>query len=87
MAIREEFKKVWLESDSLNIINCVSKHTEPSWTIKHLIQECHIMVSKLDDFKIFHVYQEGNMPSDHLANIGVDYVDIRWWMGKETFLI
>lgn len=45
------------------------------------------MIEKLDDFKISHIYREGNMPTDHLANIGVDYVDIWWWMGKETFPI
>lgn len=45
------------------------------------------MITKLDDFKISQICREGNMPVDDLANNGVDYVDIRWWMGKEIFLI
>lgn len=35
------------------------------------------MITKLDKFKIYHIYREGNMPMNHLVNIGVDYVDIR----------
>lgn len=65
----------------------MSKETEPSWTIKNLIQECHIMITKLDDFKISHVYPKGIRPANHLENMGVDYVDIRLWTGKENFLI
>ena len=29
--------KVWMEGDSLNIINCLNKITQPSWTISNII--------------------------------------------------
>ena len=32
-----KLKKVWLEGDSLNIINCHNKITKPSWTICNII--------------------------------------------------
>ena len=30
-------RKVWVEGDYLNIINCLSKITKPSWTISNII--------------------------------------------------
>lgn len=29
--------KIWLEGDSLNIINCLNKVNNPSWTIHNII--------------------------------------------------
>ena len=37
-------RKVWVEGNSLNIINCLNKITKPSWTISNIIfQAIHII--------------------------------------------
>ncbi|XP_059067567.1 uncharacterized protein LOC131858360 [Cryptomeria japonica] len=70
---REGFAKVWLEYDSLNTINCLSGNTDPSWTEANLIKDYQDIINELADFKISHVYQEGNKVVDLLANLAMGY--------------
>lgn len=51
MASRGGFKKVWLGSDSLNIINYLNKKSPPSWIINHLMHECFEMKTKFEAIK------------------------------------
>lgn len=37
------------------------------------------MIANLDDFKASHMYREGNAPTDYMENLGVDYVEVKWW--------
>lgn len=42
-------------------------------------------IAGLEDFNISHVFQEGNELADHLANLAVGNVIVKWWSGEETF--
>ncbi|XP_059069152.1 uncharacterized protein LOC131859432 [Cryptomeria japonica] len=85
MAKREGFTKVWLESDSLNTVNYLSGCTDPSWTIANLIKDCRDIINDLADFKILHVYREGNKVADLLVNLVVGYVVAKWWSRRDAF--
>lgn len=71
MAKDEIMKKIWLESDSLNIINCLTKKVPPSWTIKFFIEDRKYMFNLFEESKISHIFCDGNYVADRLANIGV----------------
>ncbi|XP_057828583.1 uncharacterized protein LOC131039766 [Cryptomeria japonica] len=85
MASKEEFKRVWLESDSLNTVKYIMGCIVPRWTILKLIKDCLEMIDDLEDFKILQVFQEGNEPADHLAILAVGNMAVKWWNGEETF--
>ncbi|XP_057840465.1 uncharacterized protein LOC131050280 [Cryptomeria japonica] len=85
MAKREGFTKVWLESDSLNIVNCLSGRMDPSWMTANLIKDCQDIINELVDFKISHLYQEGNKVADLLPNLAVGYAVTKWWSSSDAF--
>ncbi|XP_057836896.1 uncharacterized protein LOC131047085 [Cryptomeria japonica] len=85
MAKREGFTKVWLESVSINTVNCLSGRTDPSWIIASLIKDCRNIINELADFKILHIYREGNKVVDLLANLVVGYVATNWWSSRAAF--
>lgn len=39
LAKNKNYRKVWLEGDSLNIIRCLNNDTNPSWTIFNIIHK------------------------------------------------
>lgn len=67
-----------VESDSLNTINYLSRCMDPSWMIASLIKDYRNIINELTDFKILHIYREGNKAIDLLANLVVGYVATNW---------
>lgn len=79
MASKEWFKRVWLESDLFNIVKCIKGCMVPSYTISNLIKDFLEMIADLEDFKISHVFREGNKPVDRLANLVLGNMVVKWW--------
>ena len=53
-------KKLWLEGDSKNIINCINRISQPSWLIAKLIEETRAILDKFECVHITHVFREAN---------------------------
>ena len=53
-------KRIWLEGDSLNIINCLKKKTTPSWTISNMINESIQIINSFEICVISHNFREAN---------------------------
>ncbi|XP_059068408.1 uncharacterized protein LOC131858935 [Cryptomeria japonica] len=85
MASHRGFKKVWLESELLNIINYLNKKSPPSWTINHLMKEGFETMTKFEAIKNSHVLRECNRPADHMANLSVVRDDEKWWQEEDSF--
>lgn len=49
-------KKLWLEGDSLNIINCIKGKNMASWTIVHIIDKIKTILGTFQEVFITHVY-------------------------------
>ena len=47
LALDSGIKYLWLEGDSLNIINCILGVTNPSWTIESIIKDLKIGLEKI----------------------------------------
>lgn len=41
-------KKIWSEGDSLNIIRCLSKDSNPSWTIHNVMYKAQILINSFE---------------------------------------
>ena len=62
-------RKVWVEGDSLNIINCLNKITKPSWTISNIISQAINIINSFEICIILHNFREANRAVDWAANV------------------
>ena len=71
LALKVGINNLWLEGDSLNIINYLKGIVPPSWKIQNLIEETHTDFGKFKKIHRGHVYREANPAVDWLANKAV----------------
>ena len=53
-------RKVWVEGDSLNIINFLNKITKPSWTISKIIFQAINIINSFEICVVTHNFREEN---------------------------
>ena len=61
-------EKIWLEGDSLNIINYLNKVTTPSWTIHNIIYKAINLTNAFNECVGTHNYIESNKVTDWTTN-------------------
>jgi ribonuclease HI len=61
--------KIWLEGDSLNIINCLIKINNPSLKIHNIICKAIYLINSFEICVITHNYRETNHVADWAANV------------------
>ena len=54
------YSKLWLEGDSLNIINTLNNKNSSSWSIEATIKEIKTLIQKFEKVAISHIYCEAN---------------------------
>ena len=68
IALEIGYHKLWLEGDSLNIINMLNNRNMVMWNIEGSILEIKNLLNKFYNVIISHNYQEGNKVADWIAN-------------------
>ncbi|PKU64272.1 Putative ribonuclease H protein [Dendrobium catenatum] len=63
------FFKIWLEVDALLVINCLSAEHSGNFDTFYILKDIKKMLSHLD-YKISHIWREGNAAADFLAKNG-----------------
>ena len=64
--------KVCIEGDSQIIVNAIRKRSTPNWVLESQLGVVLSLIDKLEDYRISHIYREGNQLADQLANCGAD---------------
>ncbi|KAK1312834.1 putative ribonuclease H protein [Acorus calamus] len=62
---------LWIESDSLVVVNTILEKTTATPRIKHLVDIIHPYLRTLSLWHISHVFREGNRVADKLANLAI----------------
>ena len=62
-------RNIWVEGNSLNIINCLNKITQPSWTINNIIFKAINIINSFQTCIITHNFREANRTSNWAANV------------------
>ena len=62
-------RKIWVEGDSLNIINCLNKITKPLWTISNIIFKASQIINSFQTGIIIHNFREANHTIDWATNV------------------
>ena len=60
--------KLWLEGDSLNIINILNNKNTITWSIEATVMEIKSLINKFEKFIISHTYREANGVANWVAN-------------------
>lgn len=80
----KNLEKIWLEGDSLNIINCLNKVTTRSWTIKNIILKAINIINSFGECVITHSYREANMAANWTASMACkNQMKIVWNNGSD----
>ena len=58
-----------MEGDSLNIIDCLNKVTQPSWTISNIILKAINIINSFQTCIISHNFREANHTTDWAVNV------------------
>ena len=62
-------KNIWIEGDSLNIINCLNKINPPLWTISNIISKAIYIINSFNNCIISHNYREANGLADWASKV------------------
>ncbi|KAK1305448.1 hypothetical protein QJS10_CPB11g02393 [Acorus calamus] len=62
---------LWIESDSLVVVNTILEKASATPRIKHLVEIIHSHLRTLSLWHISHVFREGNRVADKLANLAI----------------
>lgn len=78
VAIQRGWKNLWLECDSMLIVQASKSPNIVSWKLSNRWKNC-IMLSLAMNFHVSHVFREGNHCADKLAAFGVSSRCFTWW--------
>ena len=67
LAVKTGNKCLWMEGDSLNIINMLNDKTPSTWTIEDSIMEIKTLPTNFEKVIFSHSYREGNVIADWIA--------------------
>ena len=76
------YPKLWLEGDSLNIINTLNNKNSISWLIEAMVMEIKSLIHKFEKVVISHTYREANGVADWVANHVVQTGYKMRWLGE-----
>ncbi|OVA11793.1 hypothetical protein BVC80_49g27 [Macleaya cordata] len=77
-AVERDWRKLWLECDSLFILLTIKNPRMVPWHLRVAWQNCMFKLRGLD-FRCSHIYKEGNGVPDCLAGMGERLVEQQWW--------
>lgn len=68
----------WLiiEGESMLIVDTIKGNRESSWGIGSILMDIRAMLMGLEEFRIHHIFREGNVVADSLAAIGIERVGV-----------
>lgn len=86
LALASGVESLWLEGDSLNIINCINGLTPPSWTIANIIEDLKSDLEKFKKTYISHIYREENAMVDWFTNEAIKRNSAMNWNIRDIIL-
>ncbi|XP_077237378.1 uncharacterized protein LOC143879071 [Tasmannia lanceolata] len=67
LAKSKNIGKIWVESDSLSAVETISKESKCPWKAIMLLDRIETLLSTFNNWKITHLWREGNQPADFLS--------------------
>ncbi|KAK3219077.1 hypothetical protein Dsin_013047 [Dipteronia sinensis] len=91
MAWKLGFRRVFVESDSISVVQLIAKNSNINHPLFSLIQSCKMLIVGSWDCTVNHVFREGNCVADGLARLGygkeIAITTVDWHPTLPVFLI
>jgi len=68
LAVKTSYWYLWMEGDSLNIINMLNDKSLTTWSIEASVTKIQTLMDKFEKIIFSHIYHEGNVVADWIAN-------------------
>lgn len=83
-ALHKHCTHLQLFGDSRLIVNWINKkHICNAYTLKHILDEIHRLITSFDSFTCHHIYREWNIVADHLSKEAAIRNDATWLICEE----
>jgi len=79
IAHQNNWRDLWLELDSILVVNAFKNNSDVPWKIKNRWNNC-IIKTKSMNFIVSHVFRDWNQCADTLANIGLSSTHLTVWL-------
>lgn len=66
-----QLQSLWIESDSLFLVNCLNQNLTIPWHLVYIFREIYSPLKFFQGYKVMHVYSEANIFADNVANFGI----------------
>lgn len=73
------WNNLWLECDSSLVINAIKNNSLVPWRVRNIWMNCMFIVNSMN-FMATHVFREGNVCADILANVGLSLSHLTVWL-------
>ncbi|KAL0352574.1 UNVERIFIED_CONTAM: putative ribonuclease H protein [Sesamum calycinum] len=74
--------KIWIEVDAKNLIRLINCPSIAHWSLQNMLKEIRITLKSME-YRISHIYREGNKATDYLANLACSTQSSRVFRGDE----
>jgi hypothetical protein len=75
IAYENHWLNIWLETDSVLVVKAFSNLSLIPWSLRNRWMNCILMTRSMNFF-VSHVYREGNVCVDVLANLGLGLLEL-----------
>ncbi|XP_019455095.1 PREDICTED: uncharacterized protein LOC109356219 [Lupinus angustifolius] len=79
------WRSIWLECDSKVVVDIFDGSKSVPWRLSNLMNKCNSTLSSMN-FKVTHIFRQGNACADKLATYGVSSKVDTWWNYMPNFL-
>ncbi|KAL6501548.1 hypothetical protein OROGR_026681 [Orobanche gracilis] len=66
----QRFRYVWIELNAAAMVTLLSSGHRGSWQVRHTLMQIRQILRDIQ-FRVNHIYQEGNRPVDYLSELGI----------------
>ncbi|XP_019430034.1 PREDICTED: uncharacterized protein LOC109337509 [Lupinus angustifolius] len=85
LACKNGWVRLWLECDSMLLLDIFNGKSKPPWNLTNEWLKCNQKIQLLD-FRISHIYREGNSCADKLASFGLESKRNTVWDSLPNFI-
>ncbi|CAJ2641811.1 unnamed protein product [Trifolium pratense] len=85
IAHQNHWHNFWLECDSKLVVDAFNNHHIIPWKLRNRWYNC-IYFCSLMNFRISHIFREGNCCADKLANFSLTSREDHWWDNVPSFI-
>ncbi|KAB5557040.1 hypothetical protein DKX38_007949 [Salix brachista] len=85
LALNLHIQVVWVESDSLSVVNTINRQQPYSGKADACLKQIRLLLKKFKKHRVSHSWRETNRAADYLAKMFVERVDVYYGSKEATY--